>query len=200
MAKVIDAFKEYYAKDRAAWRKWLEKNHAKEDGVWLQYYKKDSGKPRVAYIDAVKEALCFGWIDSTSRPIDEERYKQLFMPRKEKSGWSQLNKQYVAELTELGLMTEAGLEKIEQAKQHGTWSKLDHIESFTVPEDLEKSLKKHKIAQQYFEGLGKTNKKYLLHWLSTAKKEETRKVRIDTIMSALKEQRMPDRYIRKPKK
>lgn len=199
MAKVIDEFKEYYAKDRATWRKWLEKNHAKEDGIWLVYYKKGGDKTRVAYADAVKEAICFGWIDSTIRPIDDEKYKQLFMPRKAKSGWSQLNKQYVEELTEMGLMTEAGIEKIEQAKQHGTWSKLDHIETFAVPEDLEKALKKNKTAQQYFEGLGKTNKKYLLHWLSTAKKEETRNVRIATIMSALKEQRMPDRYIRKPK-
>ena len=200
MAKVIDTFKEYHAKDRAAWRKWLEKNHAKEEGVWLIYYKKDSGKTRVDYPDAVREAICFGWIDSTLRPIDDEKYKQLFMPRKAKSGWSQLNKQYVAELTEMGLMTEAGLEKIEQAKQHGTWSKLDHIESFTVPEDLEQALKKNKTALKYFEGLVKSNKKYLLHWLSTAKKEETRGVRIDTIMSALKEERMPDRFIRKPKK
>lgn len=199
MAKVIDEFKEYYAKDRAAWRKWLEKNHAKESGVWLIYYKKESGKTRVAYPDAVKEAICYGWIDSTIRPIDGEKYKQLFMPRKAKSGWSQLNKQYVEELTEMGLMTDAGMEKIEQAKQHGTWNKLDHIETFTVPEDLEKELKKSKTAQQYFEGLGKTNKKYLLHWLSTAKKEETRNARIETIMNALKEQRMPDRYIRKPK-
>ncbi|MBS1687221.1 MAG: YdeI/OmpD-associated family protein [Bacteroidetes bacterium] len=200
MVKVIDTFKEYYAKDRAAWRKWLEKNHNKEEGIWLIYYKSGSDKTRIAYPEAVKEAICFGWIDSTIRPIDDEKYKQLFMPRKEKSGWSQLNKQYVEELTELGLMTEAGIEKIEQAKHHGTWSKLDHIETFTVPEDLEKELKKSKTAQQYFEGLGKTNKKYLLHWLSTAKKEETRNVRIDTIVSALKEQRMPDRYIRKPKK
>jgi len=200
MAKVIDTFKEYHAKDRAAWRKWLEKNHAKEEGVWLIYYKKDSGKTRVDYPDAVREAICFGWIDSTLRPIDDEKYKQLFMPRKAKSGWSQLNKQYAAELTEMGLMTEAGLEKIEQAKQHGTWSKLDHIESFTVPEDLEQALKKNKTALKYFEGLVKSNKKYLLHWLSTAKKEETRGVRIDTIMSALKEERMPDRFIRKPKK
>lgn len=199
MAKVIDGFNEHYAKDRAAWRKWLEKNHAKESGVWLIYYKKESDKTRVAYADAVKEAICFGWIDSTIRPIDDEKYKQLFMPRKAKSGWSQLNKQYVEELTELGLMTEAGIEKIEQAKQQGTWSKLDHIETFTVPDDLGKELKKNKTAQQYFEGLGKTNKKYLLHWLSTAKKEETRNARIATIMDAMKEQRMPDRYLRKPK-
>lgn len=199
MAKVIDEYDEYYAKDRAAWRKWLEKNHAKEDGVWLIYYKKNSGKTRVDYPDAVREAICFGWIDSTYRPIDDEKYKQLFMPRKAKSSWSQINKQYVEELSKEGLIAAAGMEKIELAKQHGTWNKLDHVESFSVPEDLEKELKKNKTALKYFEELAKTNRKYLLYWLNNAKKEDTRKQRIDIIMEALKQQRMPDRFIRKPK-
>src|SRR5579872_3692805 len=139
MATGIDKSITFRSKDRAAWRKWLEKNHKSSSGVWLIYYKKDSGKTRVPYADAVEEALCFGWIDSTLNPIDKDSYMQLFTPRKPKSGWSKLNKERVEKLIEQGLMTNAGLEKIEEAKLHGTWNKLDHIESFTIPPILEKA-------------------------------------------------------------
>jgi uncharacterized protein YdeI (YjbR/CyaY-like superfamily) len=196
MASIIDSFKEYYAKDRQTWRKWLEKNHAKCPGIWLKYYKKGTGKPRVDYADAVEEALCFGWIDSTSRPGDDEYYLQLFMPRKEKSGWSQLNKTRVKKLIDAGLMTPAGMEKIEAAKANGTWEKLDQIEAMTIPKELEKKLAASKTAKKYFEGLAPSNKKMLLYWLSSAKRNETKAKRLEEIMEALKEQRMPDRYTR----
>lgn len=197
MAKVIDDIPEYYAKDRAAWRKWLEKNHQKANGIWLIYYKKGSGKTRVAYADAVKEALCFGWIDTTSRPIDEERYKQLFVPRKPKSNWSKLNKSYTEELIKEGLMTKAGLEKIEIAKENGSWDKGDHVEDGVIPPDFEKALSKSKVATEHFQSLVKTNRFYLLHWLNSAKREETRAARIKEIMNALKQKKMPDRWVRK---
>jgi uncharacterized protein YdeI (YjbR/CyaY-like superfamily) len=200
MAKVIDQYVEYYAKDRLAWRKWLLKNHLKEKGVWLIYYKKTSDKTRVSYVDAVKEALCFGWIDTTSRPIDEFSYKQLFVPRKEKSSWSKLNKSYVEKLTKQGLMTEAGLEKVLIAKQNGHWEKLDHVEALTIPPDFEKALAKSKKATKFFNTLKGWNLKYLLYWLHNAKREETRQARIKEIMDALKQEKMPERFTRKPKK
>ena len=103
---VINQYEQYYAKDRKAWRAWLKKHHNKAPGVWLVYYKKESGKSRLPYADAVEEALCFGWIDSTSRPMDEERYMQLFTPRKPKSVWSALNKQRVEKLIANGQMTD----------------------------------------------------------------------------------------------
>ena len=109
MAKVIDSFKEHYAKDRAAWRKWLEKNHAKEDGVWLIYYKKSSGKAAISYEESVEEALCFGWIDGTNKGIDEETYAGRFTPRRSKSPWSASNRERVARLIRDGRMTEAGM-------------------------------------------------------------------------------------------
>src|SRR5580700_8767619 len=99
----IDKTNTFYAKDRATWRKWLQKNHLASNGVWLVYYKKESGKSRVDYPHAVEEALCFGWIDSTLNPIDEEKYMQLFTPRKHKSGWSKLNKDRVGKMIALGL-------------------------------------------------------------------------------------------------
>jgi uncharacterized protein YdeI (YjbR/CyaY-like superfamily) len=191
----------YYAKDRKAWRKWLEKNHSTSSGVWLVYYKKDSGKSRVAYADAVEEALCFGWIDSTLNPIDEHSYMQLFTPRKPKSGWSKLNKERVEQLIAQGLMTPAGLEKIEAARQHGTWEKLDHIESFTVPPLLEQAFKKNKSAKSFFDSLSKTNKKYILYYINNVKTEELKKKRVDDIIAAANEGRMLDRFVvRKPAK
>ena len=117
MAKAIDKSVTFYAPNRAEWRQWLQTNHKTSNGVWLIYYKKNSGKTRVPYDEAVEEALCFGWIDSTLNPIDDLCYMQLYMPRKDKSGWSKLNKDRVEKLTNLGLMTVAGQEKIDIAKQ-----------------------------------------------------------------------------------
>jgi uncharacterized protein YdeI (YjbR/CyaY-like superfamily) len=192
---VINSYDQYYPKDRKTWRLWLSKNHSKAPGVWLVYYKKESGKPRVAYGDAVEEALCFGWIDSTMRPLDEERYMQLFTPRKPKSEWSKLNKQRVEKLINEGLMTTAGQEKIEISRQNGHWEKVDQVEALQMPDDLSKEMRKSKKALAYFDTLKTTNKKYLLHWLNNAKREETRAKRIAEIMEALKQERMPDRFV-----
>jgi uncharacterized protein YdeI (YjbR/CyaY-like superfamily) len=192
---VINSYEQFYAKDRKQWRKWLSMQYAKSPGVWLVYYKKQTGKSRVEYAEAVEEALCFGWIDSTMRPLDEERYMQLFTPRKPKSEWSKLNKHRVEKLIEQGLMTAAGLEKIEISKQNGHWEKVDHVEALIVPEDLAKQMKKSKKATAYFESLRITNKKYLLHWLGGAKRADTREKRITEIMTALKQETMPDRFL-----
>jgi uncharacterized protein YdeI (YjbR/CyaY-like superfamily) len=190
----IDKTCTYYAKDRAAWRKWLEKNHSTCTSVWLIYFKKDSGKSRVPYADAVEEALCFGWIDSTLNPIDEHSYMQLFTPRKSKSGWSKLNKDRVEKLIAEGLMTPAGMEKIDMAKLHGTWSKLDGIESFSVPPELEQAFTANKKAKKFFETLSNTNKKYILYYVNGAKRADTKAKRIDEIIAAANEHKMLERF------
>jgi uncharacterized protein YdeI (YjbR/CyaY-like superfamily) len=174
--------KTYYAKDRNAWRKWLEKNHAKSPGVWLIYYKKSSGTPRVEYNDAVEEALCFGWIDSTVRPIDDKKYMQRFTPRKPKSGWSGLNKQRINRMIEQSLMAPAGLEKIEIAKKDGSWESLDHIDAIQLPDDFAKSLAKNKKAKSNFENFPQFARKQFLYWINSAKRPETRKQRIQLLV------------------
>jgi uncharacterized protein YdeI (YjbR/CyaY-like superfamily) len=194
---VINTYEQVYAKNRKEWRKWLHKYHNKYNGIWLVYYKKQTGKQRVNYDEAVEEALCYGWIDSTMRPLDEERYMQLFTPRKPKSEWSKLNKQRVEKLIEQGLMMPAGMEKIELSKQNGNWEKIDHVEALLIPVDLSKLLNRNAKAVAYFNNLKTTNKKYILHWLSSAKKEETRAKRIEEIMTALKKGTMPDRFLPK---
>jgi uncharacterized protein YdeI (YjbR/CyaY-like superfamily) len=105
------------------WRAWLESNHAVEKEVWLTIYKKHTAKPSITIEEATEEALCFGWIDSMMKRIDDEKYVQRYTPRKKGSIWSEKNKKWVAELIEQGRMTEAGLAKIEEAKQNGEWHK-----------------------------------------------------------------------------
>jgi uncharacterized protein YdeI (YjbR/CyaY-like superfamily) len=159
MLKFEERLEKISATSRQEWREWLEKNHQSSIGVWLVYYKVKSRKPSIQYNEAVKEALCFGWIDSKVKSLDEERYMQIFTPRKPKSVWSKLNKQYIEELIEQGLMTLAGLEKIETAKQDGSWNKLDAIENLVIPIDLQKALEANEAAQQNFAAFSRTAKK-----------------------------------------
>jgi uncharacterized protein YdeI (YjbR/CyaY-like superfamily) len=193
--KSVSKTNTYYAKDRKEWRKWLMKNHEASTGVWLVYDKTASVKTRLQWAEAVEEALCFGWIDSTINRIDEHSYMQLFTPRKPKSGWSKINKEKVEKLIAEGLMTPAGMEKIEAAKQHGTWSKLDDVESLTAPPQLEKAFAANKKAKKFFDSLSPSNRKYILYHINNAKRDETKQKRIDEIIAAANEGRMADRFI-----
>ncbi|MDY7022409.1 MAG: hypothetical protein SWJ54_13800, partial [Cyanobacteriota bacterium] len=157
MPKFEDKLEKIYAGDRQAWRNWLNQNHRTLPGVWLIYYKVKSNKPSIRYPEAVKEALCFGWIDSKVKSIDEERYQQIFTPRKPGSVWSKLNKQYIEELIEQGLMTDAGLEKINAACEDGSWTRLDNIEALIIPDDLQLALKTNQTASQNFQAFSKTS-------------------------------------------
>lgn len=178
----IDAYDQYYAPDRTTWRQWLADNHDKSPGIWLIYYKKESGKPRVAYGEAVEEALCFGWIDSLPRKIDDERYMQLFTPRKPKSVWSKLNKERVERLIANGLMTPAGMAKVEIAQQNGSWNTLDEIEALTVPDDLVQALAANPAAEANFAAFSPSVKKGLLAQIQSAKRPETRSKRITQLV------------------
>jgi len=184
MPKFEDQLETVCAIDRQSWRDWLEKNHLSSPGVWLIYYKIKSGTPSVQYSEAVREALCFGWIDSKVKSLDENRYRQIFTPRKPKSVWSKLNKQYIEELITQGLMTEAGLSKIEAAKQDGSWTTLDAIEALTIPADLTQVLEANPVAKHGFEALSNSTKKNILYWIASAKRPETRLKRIEQTVSS----------------
>ena len=174
---------QFYAADRAEWRQWLQENHATAQGVWLIYLKKASGKTRVEYAEAVEEALCFGWIDSVVKPIDEFSYKQLITPRKPKSNWSKLNKERVERLIEMGLMTEAGFKTIEIAKQKGTWNALDEVELLLIPSDLQAEFDNNPLAFQNWEAFSRSARRGILEWLLNAKRPETRAKRVEEIVS-----------------
>ena len=168
-----------HPKSRAEWRKWLEKNHTRTEGIWLVSYKKTSGKPRFDFTEAVEEALCFGWIDSKGNKLDEERSMVWFTPRKKGTGWSKINKERVEKLINAGLMSAPGLAKVEAAKQDGSWNALDAVEALEIPSDLEKAFSKNKTARGYFAAFPRSVKRAILEWISSAKKPETRAQRIE---------------------
>jgi len=171
----------YCARSQADWRKWLKKNHQSKQSVWLVYFKKSTRIASVSWSEAVDEALCFGWIDSTKKVIDKERYMQYFTRRKPNSTWSKVNKEKIARLIQNGLMTKAGFDSIETAKQNGTWSLMDDVEKLIIPEDLSIALSKNERSMEFFQKQSKSIRKAMLHWIVTAKRIETRKKRIEEI-------------------
>jgi uncharacterized protein YdeI (YjbR/CyaY-like superfamily) len=170
---------EVYVDSRGRWRKWLEKNHNRSDGIWLVFYKKHSGKPTLEYDDAVEEALCFGWIDSTIKKIDDEKFVRKFTPRKPGSNWSELNKKRVGILIKQALMTDAGLVRIKDAKKSGEWDKPDRPGiSLEIPPELKRALAKNKKAKAFFDQLAPSYQKQYLGWVLIAKRPETRARRV----------------------
>ena len=165
-------------KGRAEWREWLEKNHLSEQSVWLVYYKSSTKVASLSWSDAVDEALCFGWIDSTKKTIDKERYMQYFSRRKPNSSWSKINKEKVTNLIQNNRMTKSGYDSIDTAKQNGSWTLLDKVEALVIPEDLKEGFATYTGSLEYFDSLSKSDKKILLYWVFSAKRSETRHKRI----------------------
>lgn len=176
----------FCATSRRHWRQWLQKNHAKKQCIWLIMYKKDTGVPTVSWSQAVEEALCFGWIDSIRKTLDDERFIQYYCRRKPKSIWSKINKEKVKQLIDQGLMTEAGLKSIQIAKQNGSWKVLDDVEALKIPADLEAKFKSQPGSKARFLSLSKSVRKAMLFRLMHAKRPETRKKRLDEIMAVCK--------------
>ena len=176
---------EIHPKTPTGWRSWLQKNHTTSDGVWLIYYRASTGSRRLTWEEAVREALCFGWIDSKAESIDDERYKQIFTPRKPKSVWSKINKQHIAELTELGLMSDAGFRAVDVAKKNGAWTFLEPLDALIVPADLESALQGSDSARDADEALSNSAKRAVLYPLYSAKREETRAKRLSDVLVAL---------------
>lgn len=171
----------YCPRSQTEWRQWLEKNHQSKQSVWLVYYTKKSNIPSLSWSEAVDEALCFGWIDSTKKTIDDVSFMQFFTKRKPKSNWSKINKEKAANLTEQGLMTEEGLVSIETAKQNGYWTILDEVEELIIPKDLEIAFEKYKGSKDYFLSLSKSARKIILSWIVLTKQKDTRQKRIDEV-------------------
>jgi uncharacterized protein YdeI (YjbR/CyaY-like superfamily) len=174
---------------RAAWRGWLKKHHAQGESIWLVFWKK--GDPRhVPNGDIVEEALCFGWVDSLPRKLDAQRSMLLLSPRRAGSAWSKLNKQRAEHMIAEGLMTPAGLSRIEEAKKNGLWSRLDGVDALEVPADLAAALKAHKPAAANWEAFPRSVKRGILEWILQAKRPETRARRVaETAVRASRNER-----------
>jgi uncharacterized protein YdeI (YjbR/CyaY-like superfamily) len=168
----------YYARDRRTWRNWLEKNHIREQSLWLTIFHKTSPRPSVYYDEAVEEALCFGWVDSKPNKRDHDSYYLFFAKRNPKSYWSRINKDRVSRLLKMGLMHPAGLEIIKVAKSNGAWTALDDIENLVIPEDLQMAFLDFPGSHTQFDKFPKSAKKGILEWIFSAKRQVTRKKRI----------------------
>jgi uncharacterized protein YdeI (YjbR/CyaY-like superfamily) len=172
--------KTLHVTNRADWRAWLEKNHQAEKEVWLIYYKKHTGHPRIPYDDAVEEALCFGWIDSIAKRIDDERYAQKFTPRRNITNWSEPNKRRIKKLLIEGKVARAGLAKIGD----GVLESENELESgqgtkeLVIPPYLSKALRANGKAWKNFNDLAPSYRRQYVGWIVAAKKEETRNKRI----------------------
>lgn len=181
-----------HPEDRAAWRAWLEANHATARGVHLVSWRSRTGRARLEYEDAICEALCFGWVDSSGGVIDDERARLYFAPRRPGSVWAASNKARVERLVAAGQMTEAGFAAIERAKADGSWTVLDGPERLEMPHDLAAALDARPPAAATFAAFPPSARKMSLAWVATAKRPETREKRIAAIAeAAARNERMP---------
>jgi uncharacterized protein YdeI (YjbR/CyaY-like superfamily) len=171
---------------RQKWREWLERNHSKSTGIFLRIFKKDSGKKTVTHLEALDEALCFGWIDGVRKSYDDESFLQKFTPRQKRSIWSKRNQENVARLIKEQRMTNAGIAEVERAKNDGRWDRAyDSPKDMKVPSDFLKELKKNKAAYKFFKELTKVNHFAIAFRLHNAKRPETRERRMKDFLERL---------------
>ncbi|MDD2889337.1 MAG: YdeI/OmpD-associated family protein [bacterium] len=169
--------------NRKEWRKWLESNHNKEKEIWLIHYKKHSEIKGISYKDALEEAICFGWIDSKMKGIDDEKFILRYSPRKKNSVWSEINKNTALKMIKEGKITEEGLAKIEEAKRNGNW-----VSAYTskrkpdIPPDLKKALLECENAWEKFNKFSNTSQLQYVFWVNTAKLKTTREKRIKEVV------------------
>ncbi|WP_190809137.1 YdeI family protein [Flagellimonas sp. S3867] len=174
----MDQYPELYFKNDSGWRDWLHENHTKSEGIYLIFYKVDHKMDSMRWEEAVRVALCYGWIDSTVKSLGNGKRRQYFCPRKPKSVWSKVNKDHIKDLTKNNHMHISGLAVINAAKKNGSWAALDEVENGVIPKDLQKAFDANKMAFENFQNFTRSQRKSYLYWLNQAKREETRQKRI----------------------
>lgn len=172
--------------DATVFHEWLRTHHADHSGIWLRYFKKASERASIPHVEAVQEALCWGWIDGQARPFDQDSWLVKFTPRGRRSTWSQVNIGHVERLTLAGRMQPAGLAAVDDAKADGRWEAAYASSStFVMPEDFMAALAKKPKALAFFESLTKVNRYAIYHRLHTAKRPETRAKRMKDFLAML---------------
>lgn len=187
-----------FAKDRQAWRRWLQINSDKQKAAWLIIYHKSADTKTVYYEEAVEEALCFGWIDSKPNKRDAESFYLFFSVRKPKSNWSKSNKIRVERLIKDGLMTSKGLAAIEAAKNNGGWTALDQVSELIMPKELSAALEQNKTAKKYFDSFPASVKRGIYEWIINAKRPETKAKRIEETVRLAEQNIRANQYQPKP--
>jgi uncharacterized protein YdeI (YjbR/CyaY-like superfamily) len=185
---MAEACERRHFEGRGEWRAWLVENYASAKELWLVFHKKHTGKGGLTYDEAVEEALCFGWIDGILKRIDDEKHMNRFTPRRKNSIWSERNKERVRRMIAQGLMTAAGMVKIREAKENGQWDKAaEREDTALVPAELLKALAKNERARRNFEKLAPSYRRQFIYWVSTAKREETRRKRVAEAIRMIRE-------------
>lgn len=177
---------ELYFDCNTDWYDWLLNNHTNYNAVYLIFYKVEHHLPSMRWEEAVKVALCFGWIDSTVKSLGNGKRRQYFSPRNPKSTWSALNKKYIIELEQNNLIQEAGYKVIEHAKVSGKWSEMDDVENGIIPQELQDAFDTNPQAFENYQNFAKGYQKSYLSWLHSAKREATRQKRITEIIKLCK--------------
>ncbi len=171
----------YFERD-ADWYDWLLTNHDQYKAVYLVFYKLETKRPTMRWEEAVKVALCFGWIDSTVKSMGHGKRIQYFSPRNPKSNWSKLNKSYIKELEAAGLIQEPGYKMVNLAKASGTWTFMDDVENGIIPKDLQEAFDANPLAFENYKNFSRGYRKSYLSWLHSAKRPETKSKRIAEII------------------
>jgi len=172
--------------NRKDWHAWLEKNHGVSKEVWLIYYKKYTGKPGITYEASVEEALCFGWVDSIIKRLDDDRCARKFTPRNYNSVWSESNKKRAEKMIREGKMNEVGMAKIIEAQERGEWLMIREVnKELIVPSFIQNAFAKNEKARLFFGTLAGSYKRQIVFWVSSAKKEETKEKRLKEVISLL---------------
>ena len=184
--KVLDGSPVRQFPNRAAWAAWLERNYPQSRGLWLRLAKKGSALQSLSYSDALEVALCYGWIDGQKRSETDRTWLQRFVPRRENSIWSEINREKALALIENGEMKPAGLQAIERAKKTGRWQQAyDSPSRAVVSPDLAMALDANPRAKAFFESLDGANRYAVLFRIQTVKKPETRAKKIRQFVEML---------------
>jgi len=183
----MGTLKTLYVKNRDEWSAWLAKHYESQTEVWLIYYKKHTGKPRIPYDHAVEVALCFGWIDSIVKRIDDEKFAQKFTPRRDYSKWSALNRRRVRKLIQEGRMPEAELAKIDLAILDEEPQPKPTKRDLDIPPSVQQALQASPKAWEYFQKLAPSYRRHFIGWIMHAKKEETRERRLREAVALLEQ-------------
>lgn len=179
---------ELYFESDTQWREWLHENHENfPQGIFLIFYKLETGIATMRWEEAVRVALCYGWIDSTAKSLGDGKRQQYFCKRNPKSVWSALNKAHLKELEKENLLHQSGKLVISVAKKNGSWTALDDVENLIIPEDLKKAFNRNKKALSNYENFSRSYRKNYLYWLNQAKLQKTRNNRILEIIKLCEE-------------
>ena len=180
----------FHAESVGQWRAWLHRNHNASRGVWLVVWKKHTGKPALEYSDTVDEALAYGWIDSRTNRLDDERATRWFCPRNPTSPWSRINRAKIARLVDEGRLQPAGQALVDAARANGAWTIGDEIEDLVIPDDLAVALQSNPLAEAHFTRFPASAKKNILWWIKSARTTPTRTRRVSTTVDRAADNRM----------